>query len=284
MNFDNIYKSANYLKENLNKEIDVAIVLGSGLGGVVDSLNNKIVIPYTDIPFFPTSNVKGHEGNLVIGDVNGLNVAILQGRVHYYEGKGLEPVVYPLYVMKLLGVKRFITTNACGGINENFIPGDLMIMTDFINLIGVNPLIGDNNEDFGPRFPDMSEPFKLDLIKQAKDIANKLDIKPKEGIFSYFNGPCYETAAEIRALKIMGADSVGMSTVPEVIVANYLGIEVLGISCITNMATGIQKIKHSHENVLKVANESSEKLTIWLKEILNVWSQEKSICFIKNKS
>lgn len=189
----------------------------------------------------------------------------MQGRTHYYEGKGFDPVVYPIYVLKLLGIDKLIITNACGAVNENFKPGDLMLITDYINLLGINPLIGDNNEDFGPRFPDMSESYSKELISKVKSISN---IPLQEGVYAFFNGPCYETAAEIRAYKMMGADVVGMSTVPETIVANYMGIKVLGISCITNMATGLAKEKHSHKEVLEVANRSSLNLCNLIKNFL----------------
>lgn len=265
MNFENIYESYNYLKENVEIKPEIGIILGSGLGDVVNLLSDKQIISYKDIPHFPCSNVVGHEGNLVFGKVNNLNVVIMQGRIHYYEGKGFDPVVYPIYVLKLLGIDKLIITNACGAVNENFKPGDLMLITDYINLLGINPLIGDNNEDFGPRFPDMSESYSKELINKVKSIA---DIPLQEGVYAFFNGPCYETAAEIRAYKMMGADVVGMSTVPETIVANYMGIKVLGISCITNMATGLAKEKHSHKEVLEVANRSSLNLCNLIKNFL----------------
>lgn len=265
MNFENIYESYNYLKENVEIKPEIGIILGSGLGDVVNLLSDKQIISYKDIPHFPCSNVVGHEGNLVFGKVNNLNVVIMQGRNHYYEGKGFDPVVYPIYVLKLLGIDKLIITNACGAVNENFKPGDLMLITDYINLLGINPLIGDNNEDFGPRFPDMSESYSKELINKVKNIA---DIPLQEGVYAFFNGPCYETAAEIRAYKMMGADVVGMSTVPETIVANYMGIKVLGISCITNMATGLAKEKHSHKEVLEVANRSSLNLCNLIKNFL----------------
>ncbi len=265
MNFENIYESYNYLKENVEIKPEIGIILGSGLGDVVNLLSDKQIISYKDIPHFPCSNVVGHEGNLVFGKVNNVNVVIMQGRTHYYEGKGFDPVVYPIYVLKLLGIDKLIITNACGAVNENFKPGDLMLITDYINLLGINPLIGDNNEDFGPRFPDMSESYSKELISKVKSISN---IPLQEGVYAFFNGPCYETAAEIRAYKMMGADVVGMSTVPETIVANYMGIKVLGISCITNMATGLAKEKHSHKEVLEVANRSSLNLCNLIKNFL----------------
>ncbi len=189
MNFENIYESYNYLKENVEIKPEIGIILGSGLGDVVNLLSDKQIISYKDIPHFPCSNVVGHEGNLVFGKVNNLNVVIMQGRTHYYEGKGFDPVVYPIYVLKLLGIDKLIITNACGAVNENFKPGDLMLITDYINLLGINPLIGDNNEDFGPRFPDMSESYSKELINKVKTIA---DIPLQEGVYAFFNGPCYE--------------------------------------------------------------------------------------------
>lgn len=265
MNFAHIQESVNYIKEKVDIKPSVGVILGSGLGDVVNSLSNKVILSYKDIPFFPMSNVKGHEGKLAFGKVNNVNVVLMQGRTHYYEGKGLNPVVYPIYVLKQLGIDKLIITNACGAINENYKPGDLVLINDFINLLGINPLIGDNNDDLGPRFPDMSEPYNRKLISDIKKLSEE---ELNEGVYAYFNGPTYETAAEIRAFKVMGADMVGMSTIPETIVANYLGIKVLGIACITNMATGIRKEKHSHKEVLEVANSASFKLAKLIKDYL----------------
>ena len=265
MNFDYIYKSADFLKEKVDFKPEVGVILGSGLGDVVKAVENPIVIPYKDIPHFPTISVVGHEGNLVFGKVNNVNVVLMQGRFHYYEGNGFDPVVYPIYVLKLLGIEKLIITNACGAINRNLKPGDLMLINDFLNILGINPLIGENNEDFGPRFPDMSGPYDRGMIEDIKKLS---DEELKEGVYAYFNGPAYETKAEIRAFEVMGADTVGMSTVPETIVANYMGIKVLGIACITNMATGIAKEKHSHKEVLEVANKASFKLAKLIKDYL----------------
>ena len=265
MNFDYIYKSADFLKEKVDFKPEVGVILGSGLGDVVKAVENPIVIPYKDIPHFPTISVVGHEGNLVFGKVNNVNVVLMQGRFHYYEGNGFDPVVYPIYVLKLLGIEKLIITNACGAINRNLKPGDLMLINDFLNILGINPLIGENNEDLGPRFPDMSEPYDRGMIEDIKKLS---DEELKEGVYAYFNGPTYETKAEIRAFEVMGADTVGMSTVPETIVANYMGIKVLGIACITNMATGIAKEKHSHKEVLEVANKASFKLAKLIKDYL----------------
>ena len=271
--YDKVCESAQFIKEKINTMPTLGIILGSGLGKVVDEIQNKVIIPYSDIPHFPQSNVTGHADQLIIGNINDICFVAMSGRFHYYEGFSMKEVTYPIYVLKMLGVQDLIVTNACGGINTDFTPGDLMIITDFINLLGINPLIGENDERFGPRFPDMSEPYSNELIQKAKDVADSLNIKYQEGVYALFNGPCFETAAEIRAFKVMGADAVGMSTVPETTVANYLGMRVLGISCVTNMATGIRKDKHSHEEVLRIANESSDRLSMWLKSLLTTWNQ-----------
>ena len=263
-----VTESAKFIQSKTNLKLRVAIILGSGLGDLVDVIENKEYIDYKDIPNFPQSTVVGHEGRLVLGRIKGVEVLAMQGRFHYFEGYTMKEVAYPVFVMKLLGIEKLIVTNACGGINTSFNPGTLMIINDFINLVSDNPLIGINDERFGPRFPDMSEPFKLELIDKAKKIANEMHIEYKEGVYAGFMGPYYETAAEIRFIGRQGADAVGMSTVPETIAANYLGIDVLGISCITNMATGIQKQKHSHARVVEIAKKSSVNLCRWVAKIV----------------
>ncbi|MEG0470414.1 MAG: purine-nucleoside phosphorylase [Longicatena sp.] len=268
MFYEQVKESADYLKKHMQGVVDTGIVLGSGLGSLVDEMSEKIIIPYNEIPHFPKSKLEGHAGNLVFGVLQGRHVVAMQGRFHYYEGFTMKEVTYPIYVMKLLGVKELIVTNACGGINRSFQPGDLMIIEDFINSVCVNPLIGDNDERFGPRFPDMSEPYANRLRALAKEVAQELEIPFQEGVYTFFQGPYYETAAEIRFYAKGGSDAIGMSTVPETIVANYLGIEVLGIACITNMATGICKEKHSHAEVLETANRASDRLCKWIKGIL----------------
>lgn len=271
MFYDKVKESADYIKGFIHRDVDAAVVLGSGLGSLIDMMEDQIVISYRDIPNFPVSNVAGHAGNLVFGMIGNQYVMAMQGRFHYYEGFTMREVAYPVYVMKLLGVKKLIITNACGGINQNFQPGDLMLIEDFINSVGVNPLMGENDERFGPRFPDMSQPYSHELIHQAKKIADTLDISYQSGVYTLFQGPYYETAAEIRMFKTLGSDAIGMSTVPETIAANYMGIEVLGIACITNMATGIRKEKHSHEEVLMIAKRSSADLCRWLEAIIRSW-------------
>ncbi len=266
--YEKATESASYVKGKINGEIDVAVILGSGLGSLVDKLENKVYIPYSEIPHFPVSTVSGHGNQLVYGEVNGNKVLALQGRFHFYEGYTMKEVTYPVYMMKLLGVPKMIVTNSCGGMNSMLEPGDLMIITDFINLMGTNPLIGENDERFGTRFPDMTEPYCLEFMRFAEEVAEKHNIRYKKGVYSGFMGPYYETAAEIRGYRDMGGDAIGMSTVPETIVANYLGIKVLGIACITNMATGIQKMKHSHERVLEVAKKSSIEFSRWIEHIV----------------
>ncbi len=274
MFYDKVRESAEYIKTKMQEAPTIGVVLGSGLGSLVDIMEDKVVIPYQDIPNFPRSTVAGHAGNLVIGKIGGEVALAMQGRFHFYEGFQMKEVTYPIYVMKMLGIENLIVTNACGGINRSFVPGDLMILTDYINMLGNNSLIGENDERLGVRFPDMSEAYSQELIRRAEKIAGDLGISYKKGVYAIFSGPCYETAAEIRAYERLGADAIGMSTVPETIAANYLGMKVLGIACITNMATGIAKEKHTHEEVVKIANESSAKLCSWVKKIITDWECE----------
>ncbi len=271
MFYEKVKESAQFIQGRTSLRPTTGIILGSGLGSLVDIMEERTVIPYTEIPNFPRSHVAGHAGNLVIGRIGQEIIAAMQGRFHYYEGFTMKEVTYPIYVMKHLGIENLIVTNACGGINRDFEPGDLMILTDYINMLGNNSLIGENDERFGVRFPDMSEAYAKELIRKAEKTAEKLGISCKKGVYAIFSGPCYETAAEIRAYERLGADAIGMSTVPETIAANYLGMKVLGIACITNMATGIAKTKHSHEEVMRIAGESSEKLCSWVRQLLLDW-------------
>lgn len=258
--YDKVIASANYIKENHWKNAQVGIILGSGLGGLIDIMENKVEIPYESIPHFPVVTVKGHTGKLIQGTIQGVEVLCLSGRFHFYEGYSMKEVTYPVYVMKALGIEKIIVTNAAGGINLDLEPGKLMIINDFINLMGTNPLVGSNDERFGPRFPDMSEPFDFGYIELLKETAKAMHLEVGEGVYAGFMGPYYETKAEIEMIKRHGADAVGMSTVPETIVANHLGMKVLAVSCITNMATGIQKVKHSHDRVVEMANKASKDL------------------------
>ncbi len=274
MFYEKVKESADFIRERTDKMPSLGVILGSGLGSLVDIMEEKTVIPYPEIPNFPQSSVAGHAGNLVIGRIGKEIIIAMQGRFHFYEGFTMKEVTYPIYVMKLLGVKNLIVTNACGGINRAFVPGDLMLLTDYINMLGNNPLIGENDERLGVRFPDMSEAYSLELLAKAEETAKALGIAYQKGVYAIFSGPCYETAAEIRAYERLGADAIGMSTVPETIVANYLGMKVLGIACITNMATGIAKEKHTHEEVVRIANESSSKLCAWVEKLLLDWDAE----------
>ncbi|MBU3087227.1 purine-nucleoside phosphorylase [Clostridium gasigenes] len=273
--YEKVLESTRYIKSKIDLMPKIGVVLGSGLGDLVDSIENKEYINYEDIPNFPRSTVKGHNGRLVFGKIKDTYVLAMQGRFHYFEGYTMKEVAYPIYVMKQLGIEKVIITNACGGINTSFKPGTLMIINDFINLVSDNPLIGINDERFGTRFPDMSEPFKLELIDKAKKIADEIGVEYKEGVYAGVMGPYYETAAEIRSIRNQGADAVGMSTVPETIAANYLGIDVLGISCITNMATGIQKQKHSHENVIEIAQKASIDFFRWIAKVIEAMDEIK---------
>ena len=274
MFYEKVKESADFIRERTDKMPSLGVILGSGLGSLVDIMEEKTVIPYPEIPNFPQSSVAGHAGNLVIGRMGKEIIIAMQGRFHFYEGFTMKEVTYPIYVMKLLGVKNLIVTNACGGINRAFVPGDLMLLTDYINMLGNNPLIGENDERLGVRFPDMSEAYSLELLAKAEKTAKALGIAYQKGVYAIFSGPCYETAAESRAYERLGADAIGMSTVPETIVANYLGMKVLGIACITNMATGIAKEKHTHEEVVRIANESSSKLCAWVEKLLLDWDAE----------
>ena len=231
---------------------EVAIVLGSGLGDFADAPADRIVVPYGDLPHWPTSSVPGHAGQLVVGEVGGKRVAVLAGRVHFYEGHNLDTVVFAARVMARIGVKHIILTNAAGGINASFAEGALMVIDDHINLLGSNPLIGPNDDGFGPRFPDMSEVYSKRLRAMADATGLAKEIPVMHGIYAAMHGPSYETPAEVRFLRAIGADAVGMSTAPEAIAARHMGMQVLGISCITNMAAGMRK-PLNHAEVMETA-------------------------------
>ncbi len=265
---DKINKAKKYIKNIYSTEIDVAIILGSGLSSIVNDIKDKIVIKYSDIPGFPVSTVVGHAGELIIGNLNKKKVLVLNGRFHYYEGHNMEAVTFPVRVIKSLGINKLIVSNAAGGMNKDFKAGDLMVIKDQINLTGDNPLIGKNVDKLGPRFPDMSECYNKDLIKLAKEKANELHVKVQDGVYVAVSGPNYETKAELNMLINIGADAVGMSTVPEVIVANHMGMKVLGISCITDMAIPDQLEPLDHEKVIEVANKSMIKFVSLIKEVV----------------
>ncbi|MDF2946938.1 MAG: purine-nucleoside phosphorylase [Bacillales bacterium] len=267
MSIENMKKSAEYIRNKINNNPRVGLILGSGLGVLAEEVKNSVVIPYSEIPGFPVSTVEGHAGQLVIGDLEGIEVIVMQGRFHFYEGYEMDRVTYPVRVMKLLGIENIIITNAAGGINTSFEPGDLMIITDHINMVGTSPLIGKNFNEFGTRFPDMSNAYNKEFINLAERVAVNLNIKIKKGVYIGNTGPNYETPAEIRMGRVLGGDAVGMSTVPEVIVANHSGMKVLGISCISNMAAGILDQPLTHDEVM----ETTEKVkSNFLKLVKNI--------------
>lgn len=237
---------------------EIGIVLGSGLGELADEYY-EYAIPYDKIPGFTKSTVQGHKGQLVFAQIGGKKVVMMQGRNHYYEGHSMQDITYPIKVMKKLGVKTVILTNAAGAINKSFKPGDLMVITDHINMMGANPLVGPNDEDLGTRFPDMSEVYDKNLIKLADAAGRYLKLDLKHGVYIASSGPSYETPAEIKMARTLGADAAGMSTVPEAIVANYCNIKVLGISCISNYASGVSTKKLTHEEVIETTNSVKAK-------------------------
>ncbi|MGR6341689.1 purine-nucleoside phosphorylase [Priestia megaterium] len=265
---EKVQQTKDYLLSQIDQLPSIGLVLGSGLGILADEIENPIYIPYNEIPHFPASTVTGHAGRMVIGDLKGKRVIAMQGRFHYYEGHSLEAVTYPIRIMKAIGVQQIIVTNAAGGINPNFKPGDLMIIQDHINLTSQNPLIGPNEEEFGERFPDMSEAYSKKLIALAKDVASKNKINMVEGIYAGMLGPSYETPAEVNFLSIIGASAVGMSTVPEVIVAQHSGLEVLGISCISNMAAGISEHSLTHDEVMETTENIKAQFLQLVKEVI----------------
>lgn len=260
-----ITAAAEYILARIPRQPRVGLVLGSGLGGFADTLDDPIRIPFAEIPGFPQTTVEGHTGALVFGWKNRRFVAVLQGRLHYYEGYSQQEITLPIRVLSAIGIKTVVLTNAAGGINKRFKPGDLMLICDHINLSGSNPLIGPNLDAFGPRFPDVSDLYCADLRQDVKELSAFLGIPLWEGVYLMTSGPNYETPAEIRMMRTLGADAVGMSTVPEAIVAAHCGMQVVGISCITNMAAGVlpQKLDHSEvvETAAKVRTKFQRLLT-----------------------
>jgi purine-nucleoside phosphorylase len=262
-----IQEAAAFIKKETNITPQIGLILGSGLGVLADLIEEPIVIDYSRIPHFPVSTVEGHAGELVVGSIKGKQVLMMKGRFHAYEGYGAETVSFPVRVMKELGVQTLIVTNAAGGINESYQVGDLMVITDHLNMTFRNPLIGPNDSALGVRFPDMSEAYSKRLRKLAHDVAATQDFKLQEGVYVGLLGPNYETPAEIRMFRTLGGDSVGMSTVPEVIVARHAGIEVLGFSCISNMASGILDQPLSHSEVMETTEKVKPK---FLKLVLGI--------------
>lgn len=264
---EKIKQTADYLKQRTNFNPAFGIILGSGLGGLVDEIEIAHKIPYTEIPNFPVSTVEGHSGNLIFGQLGGKPVVAMQGRFHFYEGYGMDQVVFPVRVMKFLGIETLIVSNAAGGMNPAFAIGDLMLITDHLNL-QPNPLLGPNIKELGPRFPDMSEPYDLSLVAKAEEVAASIGIKTQKGVYASVTGPTFETPAEYRWFWRIGADAVGMSTVPEVIVARHMGITCFAVSVITDLGVEGHIEKVSHEEVLKAANIASGKLTKLITEFV----------------
>lgn len=261
--------TSSFIRERIDFVPQIGLILGSGLGTLADEIKNPVIIDYKDIPNFPVSTVEGHEGKLVLGELEGKKVMAMQGRFHYYEGYSLQEVTFPVRVMKALGIQMLLVTNACGGMNKDLYPGALMLIEDHINFIGDNPLIGHNYDELGPRFPDMSSAYDKELIKLAEEVGKKLNIETKKGVYAAISGPYYFSRAELRMLRKVGGDTIGMSTVPEVIVARHTGLRVLGISCVTDMAIADEIVSISHEEVVKVANETRPKFIKLVKGILN---------------
>ena len=261
-------ETVNFIKEKVKDIPKIAIVLGSGLGSLADEIENKIVIPYKDIPNFPISTVQGHKGELIIGTINSVPIIAMNGRFHYYEGYDLKEVTFPIRVFSKLGVKTLILTNAAGGINMNFQKGDLMIIEDQLSFFAESVLRGKNEDEFGERFIDMSNVYDKEYIKILKPIMKEITGKCHTGVYAYMKGPTFETPAEIRALRTLGADAVGMSTVPEAVVARHSGIKCIGITCITNMAAGINNEILSHEDVKEAALKAEANFKNVVKELL----------------
>ncbi|QEK11881.1 purine-nucleoside phosphorylase [Crassaminicella thermophila] len=266
--YKSIKQSAEYILQKSKFQPEIGLILGSGLGAIADQIENKEVYPYSEIPNFPVSTVEGHAGQLVIGTLEGKKVVAMQGRFHFYEGYHMKEVTFPVRVMKLLGIKTLIVTNAAGAVNTSYKPGDLMLISDHLNLSGDNPLIGKNLGEFGTRFPDMSNAYDKDLRTKVKEIAKSLNIELQEGVYACMSGPTYETPAEIKMVRTLGADAVGMSTVPEVITAIHSGIKVIGVSCMTNMAAGILDQPLDHNEVMETSEKARAKFITLMKNII----------------
>lgn len=267
-----LYEAKKHIQNLCPDFPDLVVTLGSGLSDLSESLDVEIKLPYKDIPNFPVSTVEGHKGNLIIGSYSGKKVALLQGRVHFYEGYTPAEVVFPTRLVKLLGAKELILTNASGSLNPDWSPGEVMLITDHINFTGYNPLLGPNLEELGPRFNDMSEAYNKALTEKLKQSCIKAGLNPHEGAYIGVAGPSYETPAEIKAFQFMGASAVGMSTVPEVIAANHCGLKVSGLSCLTNFASGISPHPLSHEEVQEYSLKAKPKLIEALKNFFQTES------------
>ena len=263
-----IKNTADFISEKTKFRPEIGIILGTGLGGLVDEIDIRHAISYHDIPNFPVSTVEGHSGKLIFGELGGKNVIALQGRFHFYEGYSMNEVVFPVRVMKFLGIEKLIVSNACGGVNPSFEIGDIMLISDHINLFPTNPLIGPNIDELGPRFPDMSEAYSKKLIALAEKVAAKNQIKLVKGVYAGLTGPTLETPAEYFYTRAIGADAVGMSTVPEVIAARHMSIPCFGFSVITDLGVPGKIVEVTHQEVQQVAAKAEKKLTVIIKQML----------------
>lgn len=264
-----ISQTAEFLRTKISKEPLAGIILGTGLGGLVNEIKAEVVIPYEQIPNFPVSTVEGHSGKLIFGNLGNKFVVAMQGRFHFYEGYNMQEVTFPVRVMKMLGIKYLFLSNASGGVNPDFEIGELMLLNDHINLFPANPLIGKNIAELGPRFPDMSEAYDKKLIARAHEIAKQNKIKLAEGVYAGLTGPTFETPAEYKYIRTIGADTVGMSTVPEVIVARHMSIPCFAMSIITDLGVEGKIIEVTHEEVQEVAARQEPKMTLIFKELIN---------------
>jgi purine-nucleoside phosphorylase len=265
---EQIKSTAAYIQSKISIEPEIGIILGTGLGGLVEEIKIKHTIDYKDIPNFPVSTVEGHSGKLIFGELGGKNVVAMQGRFHFYEGYSMQQVTFPVRVMKLLGIQKLFVSNAAGGVNSNFEIGELMIINDHINFFPSNPLIGKNIPELGPRFPDMSDAYDRTIIEKAKAIAARNNIRVMEGIYLGLSGPTFETPAEYKMVKILGADAVGMSTVPEVIIARHMKIPCFAMSIITDLGVEGKIVQVTHQDVQEAAAKSEKKMTIIMKELI----------------
>jgi len=262
--YERVEHAARTIRARAGTDVSVALVLGSGLGGFADELQEATAIPYSEIPGFAKSTVEGHAGRLVVGKAKGVALAAMQGRFHYYEGYSSEEVTFPIRAMKLLGARTLLLTNAAGAVNVELNPGSLMVISDHLNLMGVNPLVGINDERLGPRFPDLSDVYTRELQNIVIEEARAINVEIRRGIYAGLMGPSYETPAEIHMVRTLGADAVGMSTVPEAIVARHMGMGVIGISCITNFAAGVSEQPIDHHAVI----ETGERVRVQFTELL----------------
>jgi purine-nucleoside phosphorylase len=265
-----IQETAAFIKARIKITPEIGIILGTGLGGLINEIEDQIAIPYKDIPNFPVSTVEGHAGQLIFGRLGGRNIVAMQGRFHYYEGYTMREVTFPIRILKLLGIKLLVLSNASGGLNPAFEVGDLMIITDHINLMPANPLIGENFEELGPRFPDMSEAYDKDIILKALKIVSENKLHAHTGIYAGVSGPTFETPAEYNYIRIIGADAVGMSTVPEVIVARHMGLTCFAVSVISDLGVYGKIVEISHKEVINAASVAEPRMTLLISELLKI--------------